>query len=367
MPNTVRRDVGVWPLLSVLCLAALAACGASAPISRPASGAPSAASPPIQPSASGGVSLREIVRYPIGEDHVETVAFSPDGQRLAMGAEDGTVAIVKLTPGPAEGPAVRKLHVGFTSGLAWSPDGGRLLTAAADGAARMLDPDSMQVAYSLTAYPKTYPAVAWSSDGRQFALAQGRTTVQIYDAAAGALVSSADVTDARTRALLWLPSGDVALADEAGRLSFWTPGQPKASRVFEPTPTHKSINSLSLSPDDKTLAVAYDDGAVLLVDAPTAKFVRDLFRGRQTGTVSWSPNGKLLALTSVAFDLKILDVQGQLVAREDVGYDTNGTAWAPDGKYLAFGADDKTLRIYEVTPSQSPDKQRPSPPSFMGR
>ena len=32
-----------------------------------------------------------------------------------------------------------------------------------------------------------------------------------------------------------------------------------------------------------------------------------------------------------------------------------------------LGADDKTLRIYQVTPAQTPDRLRPTPPSFMGR
>ncbi len=340
-------------------------CSAAASTSQPPFSASSAASEAAQ--ASGGISLKEIVRHPIGDDHVETVAFAPDSQRLAVGAEDGTVAVVKLQAGAAEGPAVRKFHVGHTSGLAWSPDGKQLLTAAADGAVRMVEPDSMQVQFSVTAVPKTYPSVAWSPDGRQFAVAQGRNTVQVFDAANAAPADTWDVGSAPTRAMLWLPSGEIAASTETGRISFLARGQPAPVRTFEPTPAHKAVNGLSLSPDEKTLAAAYDDGALLLIDAPSAKLLRELPKGRQTGTVSWSPNGKLLALTSVAFDLKILDPQGQIVAREDVGYDTNGAGWSPDGKYIAFGADDKTLRIYQVTPAQTPERLRPTPPSFMGR
>src|SRR5438270_7607869 len=92
--------------LAACCL--LAACSAASPASQQSPIPPSAASE----AASSGISLKEIVRHPIGDDHIETIAFSPDGQRLAVGAEDGTVAVVKLQAGAAEGPAVRKFHVG---------------------------------------------------------------------------------------------------------------------------------------------------------------------------------------------------------------------------------------------------------------
>ncbi len=357
----VRWTVGVLAAFTV------AACSASpgqiAPAS-PASQAPSAGS--ALPSASG-VSLKEILRQPVGEDHVETVAFSPDGLRLAIGAEDGTVAVLKLQLQPGEDAVIRKLHVGQTTGLAWSPDGKRLLTAAGDGSVRVSDPESLQVAYSVTAYPTTYPSVAWSPDGQRFALAQGRNTVQLFEAKDGTLVDSFQVGDVRTRALLWLPGGEVAASDETGRVAFFAAGQAKPVRIFQPDVAHKAVNSMSLSPDGQTLAIAYDDGALLLVNPATAKLIRELPKGRQSGTVSWSPNGKLLALTSVSFDLKILDAGGALIARDDVGYDTNGTAWSPDGRYLAMGADDKTLRVYELSPPQTPDRLRPTPPSFMGR
>jgi WD40 repeat protein len=91
--------------------------------------------------------------------------------------------------------------------------------------------------------------------------------------------------------------------------------------------------------------------------------------GRETGTVTWSPNGQLLAVTSVAFDLRLFDSSnGSIIDKEDLGYDTNGTAWSPDGHYLALGVDDNTFRIYEVQPPQSPATGTSfNPPSYMGR
>lgn len=311
-----------------------------------------------------GVSLKLHISEPVGQDNVETLAFSPDGTRLAVGAGDGVVAVFPLAGGPGEEPVVQKLHAGFVSGLAWSPDGSRLLTAAGDGTVRLSDPRSLQPVRSVNAVPSSRPAIAWSSDGSQFALAQGRGAVQTYSSGDGSPLASYTVPGL-TRDLRWLPDGSLALGDDSGRVAFLASG--KAVRSFQPPASHKAVNSLSLSSGGSQLAVGYDDGAIEIVDPLTGKLIRELPKGRQIGTVSWSPNGKLLAVSSVAFDLRLLDSQGAQLAREDVGYDVNGTAWSPDGSLLAAAADDHSFKIWQVSPTQSPAKAGPTPSSYMGR
>lgn len=337
----------------------LAACSsATAPASLP-SASPSA-------TASESFSINEVISESVGKDTVETLAFSPDGIRIAIGAGDGIVANYALAPAAGEEPILGKLHNGLVSGLAWSPDGKQLLSAAADGTIRQADAASMQVIRSYSGSPNSHPAVAWSPDGQQLAVALGRDNLQLFDAASGNALDSFDVAGA-TRALLWLATSEIAIGDDTGRISFFTRGQPAAARVFRPAKPHKAVNSLSLSPADGSLAVGYDDGVVVQVDTAAPKTIRDLFNGRQIGTVAWSPNGKVLAVSSVEFDLKLLDAQGSLLTRADVGYDVNATAWSPDGKYVAAAADDHTFKVWQVSPPQKPAKLALTPPSFMGR
>jgi WD40 repeat protein len=336
--------------------AALAACGGSAP----------SASVPASASAlaPAGLSLKLYVSEPVGQDNVETLAFSPDGRRIAIGAGDGIVAVYSLARSTGEEPVVTKLHGGFVSGLAWSPDGSRLLTAAADGSVRLSDSATLKPAQSFTASPASHPAAAWSTDGARLAVAQGRDAVQTFDAASGVHLETFDVPGI-TRDVRWLSDGQIAVGDEAGRVSFLTTGRP--ARVFQPATPHKAVNSLSLSPDESLLAVGYDDGAIVLIEPASAKTVRELAKGRQVGTVSWSPSGRLLAVSSVAFDLRLLDERGNQLVKEDIGYDVNGTAWSPDGGMLAAAADDHTFKIWQITPPQRPSGKERVQPSFMGR
>jgi len=344
-------------------------------LSACASSPSSSATPPPPGSVSasakaqtGQLSLKEIVSEPIGQDTIEALAFSPDGKRLAVGAADGIIAVYSLAAASqAEDPVkMQKLHAGFTSSIAWSPSGDGVLSAAADGSVRIWDPTTMQPRQSFNATPATHPAAVWSADAQKIALAQGRDFMQIID-----LQGTADPEmfnlPGTTRALLWLPTGELVGSDLKGKVAFFQPGKPDPVRAYEPATSHKAVNSLSLSPTDPLLAVGYDDGAIILIDPGTAKEVRQFPKGRSVGNVAWSPNGKVLAVSSIEFAVTFFDPQGKQLAKLNIGYDMNGVSWSPDGRYVAAASDDHTFKIWEVSPPQTPARQLPTPPSYMGR
>ena len=72
---------------------------------------------------------------------VRTVAWAPDGRRLASGSDDGTARV--WDPDDPGRPAVLLTgHAGSVWSVAWSPDGRWLATADSDGTLRVWDPDA---------------------------------------------------------------------------------------------------------------------------------------------------------------------------------------------------------------------------------
>ena len=351
------------PALGLLIV--LTACGAATAPSA-GSGAPALASSSAQ-AQPGQLTLKEIASEPIGQDTIEALAFSPDGKRLAVGAADGVIAVYSLEASQTEEAVkVKKLHAGFTSSIAWSPSGDRVLSAAADGAVRIWDAQTMQPTQSFNAYPATHPAAVWSPDGQKVAVAQGRDFVQLHDLDGGGDPQTFNLPGT-TRALLWLPSGEIAGSDLKGKVAFFQQGKADPVRAYEPATSHKAVNSLSLSPDGQLLAIGYDDGAIILIDPTTAKQVREFPKGRSVGNVAWSPDGKVLAVSSIEFAVTFFDAQGKQLAKLDVGYDMNGVSWSPDGRLVAAASDDHTFKIWQASPPRTPATQLPTPPSYMGR
>jgi WD40 repeat protein len=264
--------------------------------------------------------------------------------------------------------------------VAWSPDGKRLAAAGADRAVRVWDlaegpgPSfSLRPALVLEGHGKAARAVAWSPDGKRLASAGEEGTVKVWDAGSGKEVRST----ARAQgvyALAWGPDGgELAGGGEDGLLTVWDAGTGKELRTLRPeveTPDRQygAVLSAAWSADGRHLAAAFHDTHVVVWDAATGKGELSDYSPftEPQPALAWSPDGRL-AWAGHGGAVKV-GGPGR-TSDSSLGGHRDGVkaaAWSPDGKRLATGGKDRAVRVWDLAAKDRTLLAGPEPVALRG-
>ena len=295
-----------------LCMIAafsIAACGSTKP--PPAVEAP----PPKKPVVArrGFVVPQPLTTIPAHEAGVSALAFSPDARFIVTGGSDDATA--KLWDLGKHAIVCEMGQSWPVTAVAFSPDGKRILTASSSvkvtssglsvthGQLLAWDLPACGEGTSFMGDARLLDDAAFSPDGKLVAGLESKAhKVNLFNATTGAFLRAFDASEA---------------------------GSP----------------SLAFFPDGKTLAVGSDDGVDLL----------DLGNGTRRATLEGaasdvvvSPDGAII-VTANGPELRTWDATGASVqVIKSLGDAGNTLAFSPDGRRLASGAEDGTIKVWDV-------------------
>ena len=111
-----------------------------------------------------------------------------------------------------------------------------------------------------------------------------------------------------------------------------------------------SVQAVSFSPDGRTLASGSSDKTIRLWEVSSGKELRQMLGFGFVRSVAFSPNGRTLTIGSSDNTIRLWEVSSGKELRQLTGHTNSvwSVAFSPDGRTLASGSDDKTIRLWEV-------------------
>jgi WD40 repeat protein len=261
----------------------------------------------------------------------QLVALGPDGETVAIGAEDQRSVRVRHLPTGADRCTIPTK----ASGLAFAPDGKVLLTIDEDGLGTLWDARTGRKVRVLEGAlaNKAFVISGISKDGRTIAVLDGgwesAARVVLWNAVTGKRVARPPGHDGTVTCIAYAAGGKVLASGSIDRtVRLWDAASGKHLRLLA---VHKrAVTAVAFSPDGKLVASSSQAGPTVVTRAADGKTVADLTGPERGATaLSFSPNGKVLFLGGGSPEVLACEVAG--------GKEVLRLSTGPDGDVMAFG------------------------------
>ncbi|NJK36995.1 MAG: hypothetical protein HC835_07580 [Oscillatoriales cyanobacterium RM2_1_1] len=264
------------------------------------------------------------------EATVYGVKFSPDGTQIATTSEDKTIKLWSTT-----GNLLQTFigHGDQVTNVSFSPDGQVLASSSYDKTVRIWRIENIPL--KILSHQDRVLSVSFNPEGNTIASASQDGVVKLWDRQ-GALLQTLQASEQRISTVRFSPQGEfLATVGYDNQARTWK------SQKAQISPPQKGFGNLILSnspPPENPEPFS-----------PFSLANRWSAHHDSVMSLSFSPDGKLIATGSKDKVIKLWNLNGQLIhtLSGNQGW-VNGLDFSPDGQRIVSGGDDGTIRLWNL-------------------
>lgn len=285
---------------------------------------------------------------------VNSVAFSPDGTQVLTGSEDGTVRLWDTTTG-------EQLHQYLgqsaeVNTVAFSPDGSKVVGGSKDGVAYVWDTVTEETLQRLEGHGGWVMSAVFSPDGTHILTSSRDDNLRLWDVETGELVQpplEGHTDDVWTAA--FSPDGrQIVSGGVDDNVRVWDAASGETTRIL--VGHIDDVWSVAFSPDGTQILSGSKDDTVRLWDAATGDVLR-VFSDPEmnfVNSVAFSPNGTRILTGSDDGAARLWNVAAASAMPVFAGHDKAVTSLAvsADGQMLLTASRDTTAVLWDSASGQ---------------
>ncbi len=282
------------------------------------------------------------------EAEIQAVACSPDGQRIASGAEDGSILVWEAGTG-------RRLqsiaaHDAPIYCLAFSPDGAWLASGSGDRSVKLWEVSTGRHRSTLDGHQGVVTDLAFTSDAASLYSSSSDTTIRLWDLSTAQQITTLADGEASIDCIALNPQGTrLAAGADDQTIALWDIAT--AVRITEIAGHEGYVTCLAFSPDGLRLVSGSSDTALRIWDATTGEALLSLHGHEDYVTsLATSPDGRRIVSGAEDSTVRLWDAATGALLATMTGHDghVHAVAFSADGTRIASGSEDRTIKFWDV-------------------
>src|SRR5579859_3419764 len=279
---------------------------------------------------------------------VISLAWSPNGKRIATGSFDHSVRVWDALTG--NHVLTYRGHSDQVWAVAWSPDGSKIASAGKDKTVQIWDASSGANITTYTGHSAEVAAVAWSPDSKLIASASYDNTVRVWEATTQQFVFTFTNHSDHVWAVAWSPDGSlVASGSKDKTVQVWNPTNGLGTIVFVYTGHTGGVDAVRWSASGQRIASGSYDHTAQVWDAITGNnVVTYTGHSNNVTALAWSPDGQRIVSASQDRTAQVWDASSAntvLTYSKHTG-GVNDVGWSSTGQQIASASTDQTAQVW---------------------